>query len=240
MQAVDGVVHAHGGCGLRKALTAATPAPTVPSCHLSCRSTNGHSSLDTLPTAASTVAAGLDSADQTVRCAEGDAVVTAGNYGTLDWDLIAHSVPPFWPGEQMLGGWAELLGRCYASSLNELVCSTMLRAEPASSGLRPALWVAAPLLGAGARGAPTRAAAGVAVSQLCSVLLTALEEERADELGQPRLSRAMESMMDLRFRLVVQQPDVQSMVCAAVDDAVGDEILCGRLRKETVFEPLAT
>merc|ERR1740133_931712 len=50
VQAVDGVVHAHGGCGLRKALTAATPAPTVPSCHLSCRSTNGHSSLDTLPT----------------------------------------------------------------------------------------------------------------------------------------------------------------------------------------------
>ena len=160
-QCVDGQVHAQGGSALRKALDAAA----------------GPSTMLT------------DAAGQPVRCNEGNAVVTATGHGRLPFDLIAHAVPPFWPtptstdGVADDGEWARLLGSCYASSLRALRFAAEGRGATAAPGAAPSsLLIATPLLGAGARGAPVRAAARVAARALTACLLDG--EDEVDEVGE--------------------------------------------------------
>ena len=160
-QCVDGQVHAQGGSALRKALDAAA----------------GPSTMLT------------DAAGQPVRCNEGNAVVTATGHGRLPFDLIAHAVPPFWPtptstdGVADDGEWARLLGSCYASSLRALRSAAKGRGATAAPGAAPSsLLIATPLLGAGARGAPVRAAARVAARALTACLLDG--EDEVGEVGE--------------------------------------------------------
>lgn len=160
-QCVDGQVHAQGGSALRKELDAAAGPLT-----------------------------GLtDAAGQPVRCSEGNAVVTATGHGRLPFDLIAHAVPPFWPTPSSTDGgaddgeWARLLGSCYASSLRALRSATKGLGATAALGAAPgSLLIATPLLGAGARGAPVRAAAHVAARALTACLLDG--EDEVDEVGE--------------------------------------------------------
>ena len=104
-------------------------------------------------------ARGEDAAGQPLRCDVGGVAVTSapGFLTDLNLDLIAHAVPPFWSDSD----WEERLRSCYRQSLIEL-CR---HAQDST------LHVAAPVLGAGARGAPEHEAARVATDELCKLLL---------------------------------------------------------------------
>ena len=147
---MDGVVHALGGAELRRRL--------------------GELEL----TGAEPRAGGTA---EEVRCAEGSAVVVpCAGCGELErsFDMICHTVPPFWPRNHRSGAsdtcsstsadmtaWQRTMRSCYSGSVNALIGAA---AAPglASHADAPGLWIAAPLLGAGARGAPVAAAAGAA------------------------------------------------------------------------------
>jgi O-acetyl-ADP-ribose deacetylase (regulator of RNase III) len=101
-----------------------------------------------------------DEAGQPLRCQIGDSVITSGRCGQLPFDLVAHAVPPFWSD----GNWERALCSAYASSLEGLV---------GRSGTAAELWIASPLLGSGARGAPSKQAAEAATSELVAWLVDA-------------------------------------------------------------------
>ena len=202
-QCVDGQVHAQGGSALRKELDAAAGPLT-----------------------------GLtDAAGQPVRCSEGNAVVTATGHGRLPFDLIAHAVPPFWPTPSSTDGgaddgeWARLLGSCYASSLRALRSATKGRGATEALGAAPgSLLIATPLLGAGARGAPVRAAAHVAARALTACLLDGEDEagERTAEINAEINSERHannSSGFGMRIRVVAHDKSAFEEVCEALISA---------------------
>lgn len=174
-QAVDGVVSLLGGAELR-AMLQAFP------CH-----------------------GRTDDAGQPLRCPVGSSVITEGRCGELEFDLVAHAVPPFWSD----GSWEQALRSCYASSLQGLIGRTCsLASSPAQE-----LWIASPLLGSGARGAPSAEAAQAAVSELVTWLVEA-EPSHGDD-----------ALPSMRFRFVVLPGDGQAAfrtVCGAIADAVDE------------------
>jgi O-acetyl-ADP-ribose deacetylase (regulator of RNase III) len=92
----------------------------------------------------------LGPAGSDVRCPIGDAVRTGAPGGLKAlFGAIVHTVPPFFArtAAQPAPEWRSALRRCWLRALDV--------AEPSAS-------IAAPLLGAGARGAPTEEAASVA------------------------------------------------------------------------------
>jgi O-acetyl-ADP-ribose deacetylase (regulator of RNase III) len=138
-----------------------------------------------------------DEAGQPLRCQIGDSVITSGRCGQLPFDLVAHAVPPFWSD----GNWERALCSAYASSLEGLV---------GRSGTAAELWIASPLLGSGARGAPSKQAAEAATSELVAWLVDA--EQPPGEV-----------VPTLRFRFVVLPGDGQAAlrtVCGAIAAAV--------------------
>lgn len=199
-QAVDGIVHQLGGLTLLDALQA--------------EKANGH-----------------DEVGQPIRCPEGGVVITsnwmrwridmsqAGRpLANLPFDLIAHTVPPFWHGDKLV--WAERLLSCYISSLNAVTEKTMT--ESPNLGAEE-VCIASPLLGAGARGAPAREAADVAVSALTSLLCGALDAEESSAGGAPLFVHGPVS--HLRFRFVLQHADVFGEVCDAIERDLGSAAL---------------
>ena len=149
---------------------------------------------------------------QPLRCAVGEAVVTRG-CGELNFDLVAHAVPPFWADPS----WERLLRRCYSSSLDALA------AEAPPSGTAPAaLWIASPLVGAGARGAPKREAARVVVSELMRRLAADAEPSAAAEEPPPRAPPPR----DLRFRVVVLPGDGQAAFRAVAEAVDAESAQC--------------
>ena len=157
-QAVDGVVHALGGAELRRRLN------ELPSHKIMAPPAGGDSKHRTLV--------------EEVRCAEGNAVVvTTAGCCELErmFDMICHTVPPFWPRNQRnstpdtcsdtstdTSTWQRTMRSCYISSVNALVGATAVSGLDSRADT-PGLWIATPLLGAGARGAPVAAAAEAAV-----------------------------------------------------------------------------
>ena len=113
-----------------------------------------------------------------IRCAEGSAVVVT-TIGCCElehmFDMICHTVPPFWPRNHHnttpdtcsdtstdTSAWQRTMRSCYTSSVNALVGATAVSGLDSRADT-PGLWIATPLLGAGARGAPVVAAAEAAV-----------------------------------------------------------------------------
>lgn len=121
-----------------------------------------------------------------VRCAIGDAVVTEA-YGDLcaHFAFIVHTVPPMYQAKD----WAQSLARCWRTAIAQaFTCS------------EDRLVVAAPLLGAGARGAPVEEAAQVAVEALAAtpktvtgeaVVCLAVREDHIAETLEAELSRVV-------------------------------------------------
>lgn len=133
-QVVDGLVHQHGGSALRDALRSAAPI-------LEERPNGDH-----------------------LRCRIGDAVLTAAPQ-TLPFDVIAHTPPPFYHLQEnkhaaaklcVANRWESQLVSCYVSGVR-------VAAEAAEQAGKSTLALATPLLGAGARGAPTQQAARLLV-----------------------------------------------------------------------------
>ena len=197
---------------------------------------------------------------QPPRLCEGGAVLTAG-CGKLEFDLIAHTVPPFWSGgeeeevddEAGVGdeggvaagaGWEETVQRCYRTSIELLLdrCAAMPggggRGDGSSSGgcgggggggggLAPEseLWIASPLIGCGARGAPVDRAASAAAKALCELML--LEEAPTTPTTGAPLTTAgtktgprTERMT--RFRFVVQEQSHHDLLKQAIDRCLAD------------------
>ena len=94
--------------------------------------------------------------DDHVRCRVGDAVLTAAP-PTLPYDVIAHTPPPFWGDAE----WEDRLTGSYASALR-------VATRAAAGAGKTSLLLATPIMGAGARGAPTREAARVLARALRS------------------------------------------------------------------------
>lgn len=141
---------------------------------------------------------GADAAGQPLRCDVGDAVITPAVGGSRDaFDWIAHAVPPFWSDEH----WESRLRSSFVNSLVGLCRRLPLDAS---------LWVASPLLGAGARGAPPEEAARVAVSELCAQVL-------AGRLCDEDIGSAPAGVW---FRLVVPEPALHARTCTLVEDEV--------------------
>ena len=94
-----------------------------------------------------------------VRCRVGDAILTAAP-PSLPFDVILHTPPPFFPSDSQqpssVKDWESQLASCYISALR-------LAALSAAQAGQDRVMLATPLLGAGARGAPTREAARVLV-----------------------------------------------------------------------------
>lgn len=190
--AVDGVVAALGGQALRRA-------------------------LQSIPPLSASDGGGSDRCGMQLRCALGRARVTCGRIGSLPVDFIAHTAPPFWPSssgkssEASDSEWRTLLAACYANSLDALLlehCASEAARPPARS---PELWVASPLLGAGACGAPPEEALRVAAAALSAYVF-----------GRGALGlRVREgSQVALRVRLVVQEPAVLDAAYSAIAKAV--------------------
>jgi O-acetyl-ADP-ribose deacetylase (regulator of RNase III) len=94
------------------------------------------------------------------RCLVGGAVVTPASEGLAhNFDWILHTVAPFYADTD----WAERLQECYLSII------ALARAHDLSS-------LACPLLGAGARGAPSSEAAAVAAAALSAAQLPKEED----------------------------------------------------------------
>ena len=261
-QAVDGMVHQIGGRELLDELKAAAPL---------LREGTGRDDGDD------------GDGGQPARLCEGGAVLTAG-CGKLEFDLIAHTVPPFWSGgeeeeekeeriddEVVVGdeggaaagaGWEETVQRCYRTSIELLLdrCAAMPGGgggrgdgSSGSSGgggvgsggcgdssgrgsgggddggggltLDSELWIASPLIGCGARGAPMDRAASAAAKALCELLL--LEEAPTPPTTGASLTTAgtktgprTERMT--RFRFVVQEQSHHDLLKQAIDRCLAD------------------
>ena len=131
-------------------------------------------------------------------CAVGEAVVTpAVGRLTDSFDVIAHTPPPFWPRSsdaRVRTAWEGALRRCYVASVAAIVQFCTARRFP--------LWIASPLLGAGACGAPPAEAACVAASAVPHMLAAAGRDAPS---GGPVL-----------LRFVLQRPAVHEMLQRAV------------------------
>lgn len=102
-----------------------------------------------------------------VRCDVGAAVVTPAVGALTEFDLIAHTPPPFWPDRAwQQAEWALQLGGCYVAS-----AAALRRVIATGAPLR----IAAPLLGAGAAGAPVGAAARAAAAAVPLALSAAAQ-----------------------------------------------------------------
>lgn len=121
-----------------------------------------------------------------IRCAVGNSVVTEA-YGDLctHFAFIVHTVPPMYQAKD----WAQSLSSCWQTA----IAQAFTRREGR-------LVVAAPLLGAGARGAPVEEAAQVAVEALTAtpkthtgeaVVCLAVREEHIAEILEDELSRVV-------------------------------------------------
>jgi len=133
----------------------------------------------------------------TSRCAVGDAVVTAAAGALAEFDLIAHTPTPFWPREDATGeagrAWLTQLQSCYVASAGAIGRAT----EPNAP-----LMVAAPLLGAGAGGAPVADAARAAAGAVARMLAAAAGAE----------------MREVTLRFVVQGPGPYEALHVAIAD----------------------
>ena len=138
-QAVDGLVHQHGGQMLRDALLSSAPV-------LEERDDGDH-----------------------LRCRIGDAVLTASPPSLQHaFDAIVHTPPPFYHDHNgaaaktcVANRWESQLATCYVSAVRAA-------AQAAVQAGRETLMLATPILGAGARGAPCRLAARILVRAMRS------------------------------------------------------------------------
>lgn len=102
-----------------------------------------------------------------VRCRVGDARPSSSP-SSLPFDVIAHTPTPFWPASSAadhgdVRAHRMALACCFSSAL-------ALAVETARRTQQERLWLATPLLGAGARGAPAAVAADVLVHALLRAL----------------------------------------------------------------------
>ena len=109
------------------------------------------------------------------------------------------------------------LQSCYTMSVNALTEEASGTARGKAQCLEE-LCIAAPLLGAGARGAPAREAADVALTALTAMLRDALS---AEEGAASAPSFVNGSVGHLRFRFVAQRSEIFEKICAAVERDVG-------------------
>ena len=150
MQAVDGLTHLHAGPALGAALLATK--------------TNGGGQ----------------------RCAVGHTVVTL-SFGLKSFDIIAHTPTPFWhAAEEKLkhDRWRRELINCYLSSAFAIASAAPIGVEcaavsnfPDSSHAGRVIYIATPLLGAGAGGAPLEAAAACAAEAMSMLRSRALKQQ---------------------------------------------------------------
>ena len=98
-----------------------------------------------------------------VRCRVGEAVLTPSP-PTLPFDVIAHTPPPFWPStpdaDQLALHDAQLTS-CFVSALHAT-------SRAAADAGKTQLFLALPIIGSGARGAPELAAARILVRAIRS------------------------------------------------------------------------
>jgi len=111
-----------------------------------------------------------------IRCPVGEAVVTpaTGRLGEY-FRHIVHTVPPFYDaGDDGLPspGWTAALERCWERSLD------LAARQPVPSGEEPS--IAAPLLGAGARGAPPEHAVALAARAVIAWLQSTRDTHGAE------------------------------------------------------------
>lgn len=146
-QVVDGLTHLHAGPALRAALS------------LTKVDAHGH------------------------RCPTGCALLSS-SFELRHFDLIAHTPTPYWPPSDDASQhdqWRKDIIACYLSSVLAVVEGAPLGAVrsasapplPSSRASTTPILIAAPLLGAGAKGAPVKAAAQCAAE--AASLLRALE-----------------------------------------------------------------
>lgn len=137
----------------------------------------------------------LGPAGSDVRCPIGSAVRTGAPGGLKAlFGAIVHTVPPFFArtdAAEPAPEWRSALRRCWLSALEA--------AEPSAS-------IAAPLLGAGARGAPTEEAARVAADATAEWL-------RSPSGAEARTARVL--------HLTVQSEDVAALLARELELATG-------------------
>ena len=142
------------------------------------------------------------------RCAVGAAVVTPATGGLREFDLIVHTPTPFWPrliGDQDMSEWASQLRACYTSSAVALQQYTS----------NCALWVAIPLLGAGAGGAPVTKAAAAAAAALPHALAAVTQSQPLNQSEAPSSSRS-DDRQSVTMCFVFQS----TVACRALDEAI--------------------
>jgi O-acetyl-ADP-ribose deacetylase (regulator of RNase III) len=141
-----------------------------------------------------------------VRCDVGAAVITPAVGALTEFDLIAHTPPPFWPGiASQHAEWATQLGGCYVAS-----AAALRRATATDAPLR----IAVPLLGAGAAGAPVAAAARAAAAAVpCALLAASLAEH---ESGLPRASVPPAERAAVTIRFVFQDQGAREAMREAI------------------------
>lgn len=128
-----------------------------------------------------------------IRCPQGEAVRTGAPGGLAKlFGSIVHTVPPFFARDEQTGApsreWRALLRSCWLRALEEAA---------------PGPVITAPLLGAGARGAPVGEASRVAASAVASWL-------RAPSTGSPS-SRSCELFLS------VQTEEVAALLAAELE-----------------------
>jgi O-acetyl-ADP-ribose deacetylase (regulator of RNase III) len=129
-----------------------------------------------------------------VRCRIGDAVLTEAP-PSLPFDVIVHTPPPFW-GD---AAWEARLAACYSSVLR-------LGSRAALGAGSRSLVVATPIMGAGARGAPVRAAARVLAHAIVGGAGGATDY---DDGGGTTTTAARRLLRDVVVRVVV--PDERAL-----------------------------
>ena len=134
-----------------------------------------------------------------VRCRVGDSILTHAPH-SLPFDLIAHTPPPFWSMHATDPiQYEKLLGNCFTSALNASMAAAADKAVTS-------LVLATPILGAGARGAPTTVAA--------RALMGALARYRAT------------------LPVVLPPPLVEVVVRVVAGDVEGERALRGAMEME--------
>jgi len=128
--------------------------------------------------------------DAGVRCKVGAAFATPA-FALANFDVVSHSPTPFWPsdGDKELDpflAWAEQLASCYTNGAAAVVAAAQQAAVVGAADAQRPIAIAAPLLGAGAAGAPFRVAVAVAVQ---AVQLLAQQQA---QLGAAELARGMD------------------------------------------------
>ena len=166
--------------------------------------------------------------DAGVRCKVGAAFATPA-FALANFDVVSHSPTPFWPhdGDKKLDpflAWAEQLASCYTNGAAAIFAAAQHAAVVAAANDQRPIAIAAPLLGAGAAGAPFKVAVAVA-AQAVQLLAQQQAQLGAAELASGMAAGGEDATAErhappapppLLLRLVLQREDE----CASATEAM--------------------